>query len=220
MHRQTTLKNLPNFGEYLMTLAIGTPPLTTYSAIVWTKRVLCQPVLRSSSQVRGPESETFSSARRRSIRPASIALLSTAATQATPTLTAPRTASSGWPRGAWHSSLGSGAPSSPTACSRRSRTPSALLLGPSAVINDTGVRTTPFVASPAMAPMDTYYYINLTGISLATMPLSIPHGAFSLNADDGGGLIVDSGTTITSLVDVDAAYQHVRATVVSLPRGR
>ncbi|CAL5072358.1 unnamed protein product [Urochloa decumbens] len=92
---------------------------------------------------------------------------------------------------------------------------STLLLGPSASLDGiTGVGSTPFVASPATAPMNTYYYLNLTGISLGTMALSIPPKAFSLKADGTGGLIIDSGTTITLMAN--AAYQKVRAAVVSL----
>ena len=59
-----------------------------------------------------------------------------------------------------------------------------------------------------------FYYLNLTGISLGTTALSISPNAFSLNADGSGGLIIDSGTTITSLAN--AAYQQVRAAVKSL----
>ncbi|PWZ12970.1 Aspartic proteinase nepenthesin-1 [Zea mays] len=92
---------------------------------------------------------------------------------------------------------------------------STLLLGPSASLNGTaGVSSTPFVASPSTAPMNTFYYLNLTGISLGTTALSIPPDAFSLNADGTGGLIIDSGTTITLLGNT--AYQQVRAAVVSL----
>ncbi|KAF7008169.1 hypothetical protein CFC21_023005 [Triticum aestivum] len=95
-----------------------------------------------------------------------------------------------------------------------SNSTSTLLLGPSAALNGTGVRTTPFVASPSKAPMSTYYYLNLTGISVGTTALSIPPNAFALRTDGTGGLIVDSGTTITSLID--AAYQQVRAAIESL----
>ncbi|KAF8700456.1 hypothetical protein HU200_034396 [Digitaria exilis] len=91
---------------------------------------------------------------------------------------------------------------------------STLLLGPSASLNDAGVSSTPFVTNPTMEPMNTYYYLDLTGISLGTTDLSIPADAFSLKADGTGGLIIDSGSTITSLVDV--AYQQVRAAVLSL----
>ncbi|CAO1941776.1 unnamed protein product [Urochloa humidicola] len=92
---------------------------------------------------------------------------------------------------------------------------STLFLGPSASLDGiTGVGSTPFVVSPATAALDTYYYLNLTGISLGTTALSIPPDAFFLNADGTGGLIIDSGTTFTALVDT--AYQQVRAAVVSL----
>ncbi|CAL5072355.1 unnamed protein product [Urochloa decumbens] len=93
---------------------------------------------------------------------------------------------------------------------------SKLLIGPSASLDGAtaGVGSTPFIASPATAPMNTYYYLNLTGISLGTKALSISPNAFSLKADGTGGLIIDSGTTITYLAN--AAYQQVRAAVVSL----
>ncbi|GJN04522.1 hypothetical protein PR202_ga22078 [Eleusine coracana subsp. coracana] len=93
---------------------------------------------------------------------------------------------------------------------------STLLIGPSAAIVDGAgvvVQSTPFVPNPPSNP--SYYYLNLTGISMGTTALSIPANAFALNPDDGtGGLIIDSGSTITSLVDV--AYQQVRAEVLSL----
>ncbi|GJN25279.1 hypothetical protein PR202_gb13085 [Eleusine coracana subsp. coracana] len=94
---------------------------------------------------------------------------------------------------------------------------STLLIGPSATIDDDGtggvVQSTPFVRNPPGYP--SFYYLNLTGISMGTTALSIPANAFDLNPDDGtGGLIIDSGLTITSLVDV--AYQQVRAEVLSL----
>jgi hypothetical protein len=97
---------------------------------------------------------------------------------------------------------------------------STLLFGPpaasaSAALNSAGaVRSTPFVASPNKRPMSSYYYLNLTGISLGTTALSIPPDAFSLKADGTGGLVIDSGTTFTILVD--AAYQQIRAAVLSL----
>jgi hypothetical protein len=56
---------------------------------------------------------------------------------------------------------------------------STLLLGPAAALNGTGVRSTPFVASPSKAPMSTYYYLNLTGISVGTTALSIPPNTFA-----------------------------------------
>nr|CAB3454516.1 unnamed protein product [Digitaria exilis] len=63
---------------------------------------------------------------------------------------------------------------------------STLLVGSSASLNDTGVVSRPCVASPAQA---------LT---------SIPADAFSMNDTDGtGGLVIDSGTTFTTLVDAE-----------------
>ncbi|KAF8652275.1 hypothetical protein HU200_062857 [Digitaria exilis] len=81
---------------------------------------------------------------------------------------------------------------------------STLRMGPSAAIDDTSAQSTP-----------THYYLNLTGISVGDKSMSIPADAFSLSADgSSGGLIIDSGLTTTTLVDV--AYQQVRAEIVSL----
>lgn len=44
---------------------------------------------------------------------------------------------------------------------------------------------------------DTFYYVNLTGISVSGNMLDIPASTFKLNTDGDGGVIVDSGTSIT-----------------------
>ncbi|CAL4984550.1 unnamed protein product [Urochloa decumbens] len=89
---------------------------------------------------------------------------------------------------------------------------STLVVGPAAALDEKS--STPFVAGPSEGTKSTHYYLNLTGISIGENLLSIPADAFALSADGGGGIIIDSGWTTTSLVDV--AYQRVRAEVVSL----
>ncbi|PWZ36743.1 Aspartic proteinase nepenthesin-1 [Zea mays] len=264
-----TRKDLPNGGEYLMTLAIGTPPLPyaavadTGSDLIWTQCAPCgtqcfeQPaplynpassttfsVLPCNSSlsmcagalagaapppgcacmyyqtygtgwtagVQGSETFTFGSSAADQARVPGVAFGCSNAS------------SSDWNGSAGLVGLGRGSLSlvSQLGAGRFSycltpfqdtNSTSTLLLGPSAALNGTGVRSTPFVASPARAPMSTYYYLNLTGISLGAKALPISPGAFSLKPDGTGGLIIDSGTTITSLAN--AAYQQVRAAVKS-----
>ncbi|KAL3824071.1 hypothetical protein ACJIZ3_020100 [Penstemon smallii] len=47
--------------------------------------------------------------------------------------------------------------------------------------------------------MDTFYYVDLTGISVGGEPLQIDPSSFQLNNIGDGGVIVDSGTAITRL---------------------
>ncbi|MCO5594801.1 hypothetical protein L7F22_048835 [Adiantum nelumboides] len=47
--------------------------------------------------------------------------------------------------------------------------------------------------------MPTFYYLNLTGVSLDGVHLGIPEKTFSLKSNGTGGIIIDSGTTITYL---------------------
>jgi len=265
-----TRKNSPGGGEYLMTLAIGTPPLSypaiadTGSDLIWTQCAPCSAhCFKQPAPLYNPASSTTFG-----VLPCDSSLSFCAAALAgaapPPGCACPYnyTYGTGWTSGVQGSetfTFGSAAdqtrvPGIAFGCSDASSddfvgsaglvglgrgslslvsqlsapkfsyclTPfqdtsstSTLLLGPSASLDGTtGVRSTPFVASPAEAPMNTYYYLNLKGISLGTTALSIRPDAFSLKADGTGGLIIDSGTTVTSLVD--AAYQQVRAAVVSL----
>jgi hypothetical protein len=59
-------------------------------------------------------------------------------------------------------------------------------------------QSTPLVQSP-QNPW--WYYVTLEGISLGDARLPIPNGTFDLRADGTGGMIVDSGTIFTSLVE-------------------
>uniref|UniRef100_A0A5B7BC84 Peptidase A1 domain-containing protein n=1 Tax=Davidia involucrata TaxID=16924 RepID=A0A5B7BC84_DAVIN len=47
--------------------------------------------------------------------------------------------------------------------------------------------------------LDTFYYLDLTGLSVAGELLSIPPTAFRLDGNGEGGVIVDSGTAVTRL---------------------
>ncbi|KAJ3670363.1 hypothetical protein LUZ60_010687 [Juncus effusus] len=89
---------------------------------------------------------------------------------------------------------------------------SPLLLGPLATFSGSTVKSTPFVKNPSSFP--TYYYLSLKGISLGTKKLSIENTTFALNSNGTGGLIIDSGTTFTTLKT--EAYQAVRDGIMSL----
>jgi hypothetical protein len=58
-----------------------------------------------------------------------------------------------------------------------------------------------------IAPPLTYYYVNVTGISVGDVLLNIPADFFNINPDGSGGIIFDSGTTFTLLIGV--AYDAV-----------
>ncbi|PUZ45257.1 hypothetical protein GQ55_8G207200 [Panicum hallii var. hallii] len=58
--------------------------------------------------------------------------------------------------------------------------------------------STPLVQSPWIPSR---YFVSLEGISLGGARLPIPNGTFDLRADGSGGMIVDSGTIFTVLVE-------------------
>ncbi|CAK9319356.1 unnamed protein product [Citrullus colocynthis] len=76
--------------------------------------------------------------------------------------------------------------------------PSSLLLGSLANINPKTskdeLRTTPLIRNPSQP---SFYYLSLQGISVGDTQLSIPKSTFELHNDGSGGVIIDSGTTIT-----------------------
>ncbi|XP_041012795.1 aspartic proteinase nepenthesin-1-like [Juglans microcarpa x Juglans regia] len=76
---------------------------------------------------------------------------------------------------------------------------SSLFLGsaPSSV-QVSNASTTPLLENPVLP---TFYYISLVGISVGRNRLPIPPSWFQLTSDGTGGLIVDSGTTITLLTE-------------------
>ncbi|KAJ7973903.1 protein ASPARTIC PROTEASE IN GUARD CELL 1-like [Quillaja saponaria] len=61
---------------------------------------------------------------------------------------------------------------------------------------------------------DTFYYIELTGISVGGQQISIPPSTFALDPSGNGGIIVDSGTSITRLRT--EAYNSLRDAFVKV----
>nr|CAD1826212.1 unnamed protein product [Ananas comosus var. bracteatus] len=72
------------------------------------------------------------------------------------------------------------------------------------------VQSTPFIISPAQP---SFFFINLTGVTVGATRLPIPPSVFALNPDGSGGVFIDSGTSITYLQD--AAYALVREAFLS-----
>ncbi|KAI9108547.1 hypothetical protein K1719_020431 [Acacia pycnantha] len=68
-----------------------------------------------------------------------------------------------------------------------------MYFGSKAIISQSNL--TPFVKD-----MDSAYYVTLGGISIGQTKVPIPEGAFHLKAQGDGGVIVDSGITLTVLV--------------------
>ncbi|CAO2211197.1 unnamed protein product [Urochloa humidicola] len=97
-----------------------------------------------------------------------------------------------------------------------SPTPSRLYFGAFANLNSTNTssssppQSTPFVVNPALPSM---YFLSLKGISLGTKRLPIDPVAFAINDDGTGGVIIDSGTSITWLQQ--DAYEAVRRGLLS-----
>lgn len=79
---------------------------------------------------------------------------------------------------------------------------SPMFFGDSATLTGSHIQSTPIITNPLI---DTFYYLALKGISVGGNRLDIPTGAFDLQTDGTGGTIIDSGTTLTILVD--AGYQ-------------
>ncbi len=52
------------------------------------------------------------------------------------------------------------------------------------------------------------YYLNLTGITIGSSALPITPTAFELQSDNSGGVILDSGTTLTYLVEAPYAMSR------------
>ncbi|KAF7150658.1 hypothetical protein RHSIM_Rhsim02G0215200 [Rhododendron simsii] len=79
---------------------------------------------------------------------------------------------------------------------------STLLIGSHARLNSSGgggeIKTTPLIQNPKQP---TFYYLSLEGITIGRTRLPVNKTTFALNADGSGGLIIDSGTTITQLAE-------------------
>nr|Q766C3.1 RecName: Full=Aspartic proteinase nepenthesin-1; AltName: Full=Nepenthesin-I; Flags: Precursor [Nepenthes gracilis]BAD07474.1 aspartic proteinase nepenthesin I [Nepenthes gracilis] len=92
-----------------------------------------------------------------------------------------------------------------------SSTPSNLLLGSLANSVTAGSPNTTLIQS---SQIPTFYYITLNGLSVGSTRLPIDPSAFALNSNNGtGGIIIDSGTTLTYFVN--NAYQSVRQEFIS-----
>lgn len=77
---------------------------------------------------------------------------------------------------------------------------SPLLLGSVAGISESAatapVQSTPLVKNPSQP---SFYYVNLTGLTVGSTHITLPTSAFAIQDDGTGGVIVDSGTSITYL---------------------
>ncbi|KAG2584434.1 hypothetical protein PVAP13_6KG304800 [Panicum virgatum] len=101
-----------------------------------------------------------------------------------------------------------------------SPTPSRLYFGAFANLNSTNTssssgspaQSTPFVVNPALPSM---YFLSLRGISLGARRLPVDPLAFAINDDGTGGVVIDSGTSITWLQQ--DAYEAGRAPRAAWP---
>lgn len=77
---------------------------------------------------------------------------------------------------------------------------SPLLLGSVADISEAAaaapVQSTPLVKNPSQP---SFYYVTLTGLTVGSTHIALPSAAFAIQDDGTGGVIVDSGTSITYL---------------------
>jgi hypothetical protein len=87
---------------------------------------------------------------------------------------------------------------------------SPLFIGQTASLNAKTVSSTPILQSSSQP---TFYYLSLEGISVGGQLLDIPAGTFDLQSDGTGGLIIDSGTTVTYLEQT--GYDVVKKAVIS-----
>ncbi|KAL3684288.1 hypothetical protein R1sor_002310 [Riccia sorocarpa] len=76
---------------------------------------------------------------------------------------------------------------------------SPLIFGEDAVATGSSLKLkyTPLIRNPTA---DTFYYVKLNGILVNGQKVGIPSGAFDLKRNGQGGLILDSGTTLTYLI--------------------
>ncbi|PAN38386.1 hypothetical protein PAHAL_7G168400 [Panicum hallii] len=77
---------------------------------------------------------------------------------------------------------------------------SPLLLGSAAGIAESAAtapaQSTPLVKNPSQP---SFYYVTLTGLTVGSARITLPSSAFAIQDDGTGGVIVDSGTSITYL---------------------
>ncbi|MQL85726.1 hypothetical protein Taro_018246 [Colocasia esculenta] len=87
---------------------------------------------------------------------------------------------------------------------------SPLLLGSVAKLSSGHAQSTPLLRS---ATQPSFYYLSLKGITVGATALSIPKDTFAFSDDGSGGLIIDSGTSITYLEK--AAYGPLKKAFLS-----
>jgi hypothetical protein len=87
---------------------------------------------------------------------------------------------------------------------------SPLFVGQTASLSAKTIRSTPILQSSSQP---TFYYLSLEGISVGRKLLNIPASTFDLTADGDGGLIIDSGTTVTYLEQT--GYDLVKKALIS-----
>ncbi|XP_057972026.1 aspartic proteinase nepenthesin-1 [Malania oleifera] len=90
---------------------------------------------------------------------------------------------------------------------------SSLLMGSAASTvpkNSNSAVTTPLLKNPSQP---SFYYLGLEGITVGSSRLDIAKSTFALQDDGSGGLIIDSGTTITYLED--GAFEEVKKAFVA-----
>ncbi|XP_071736295.1 aspartic proteinase nepenthesin-1-like [Rutidosis leptorrhynchoides] len=76
--------------------------------------------------------------------------------------------------------------------------------------NKTKVFTTPLIKNPSNP---SFYYISLVGITVGNVDLPIKNSTFAIGLDGSGGMIIDSGTTITILEE--SAFRMVKKEFVA-----
>uniref|UniRef100_A0A0D9W5K9 Peptidase A1 domain-containing protein n=1 Tax=Leersia perrieri TaxID=77586 RepID=A0A0D9W5K9_9ORYZ len=92
---------------------------------------------------------------------------------------------------------------------------SPLLLGSLAEISAKSVQTTPLIKNPTQP---SFYYVTLKAITVGSTWITLPASAFAVQDDGTGGVIVDSGTSITYLeVQGYRALKKAFAAQMSLP---
>ncbi|PSS26609.1 Aspartic proteinase [Actinidia chinensis var. chinensis] len=250
----------PGNGEFLMKLAIGTPPVSyagimdTGSDLIWTQCKPCQQCFDQPTPIFDPKkSSSFSkvscSSKLCEALPMSSCkdgceylytygdYSSTQGVLASETFTFNKVSipevgfgcgedneGSGFSQGAGLVGLGRGplslvsqlgeAKFSYCLTSIDETKTSTLLIGSLASVNSSNgggeIKTTPLIQNPSQP---SFYYLSLEGITVGDTNLPIKESTFALNEDGSGGLIIDSGTTITYLEE--SAFDLVKKEFIS-----
>lgn len=103
--------------------------------------------------------------------------------------------------------------------SSASKAATPLLMGDAAMKAASGgeMHFTPMITNHAVVA--SLYYISVVGFSVNNQRLNIPQGTFDIEANGGGGMILDSGTTYTYLPNAAfAELQQAFDKLVKLPR--